>query len=213
MVKVLVVPRVDGWYRARAPQTVFLVWDGEQAGAGGLGYVHPPGCQVHWDGKGSKFRCPCHGGVYDATGKVLEGPPPRPLDTLEARIDTARRHGAGAAVIGRLIDWLDERTGLRTHSRGPARRAAAAGHRLVLHARQRAARAPRRPAPDRRLPHALLRADPGSRLRQRSLHQQHHGGPDRPRPASLRRQLHRRCRGAAHAAGDWVRLVQARRAS
>ena len=89
MVKVLVVPRVDGWYRARAPQTVFLVWDGgKQVRAVSATCTHL-GCQVHWEGKGTRFRCPCHGGVYDATGKVLAGPPPRPLDTLEARIDPA----------------------------------------------------------------------------------------------------------------------------
>jgi Rieske Fe-S protein len=88
-VKVLVVPRVDGWYRARAPQTVFLVWDGSKQVRAVSATCSHLGCQVHWDGKGRRFRCPCHGGVYDATGKVLEGPPPRALDTLEARIDPA----------------------------------------------------------------------------------------------------------------------------
>jgi len=88
-VRVLIVPRVDGWYRERAPQTVFLVWDGKtQVRAMSATCTHL-GCQVNWDGKAERFNCPCHGGVYDATGKVLEGPPPRPLDRLEARIDTA----------------------------------------------------------------------------------------------------------------------------
>ena len=31
------------------------------------------GCQVHWDGEAKKFKCPCHGGVYDANGAVLDG--------------------------------------------------------------------------------------------------------------------------------------------
>jgi len=88
-VRVLVVPRVDGWYRARTPQTVFLVWDGQKAVRAVSATCTHLGCQVHWDGKDGKFRCPCHGGVYDPTGKVLEGPPPRPLDSLEARIDSA----------------------------------------------------------------------------------------------------------------------------
>jgi Rieske Fe-S protein len=26
--------------------------------------------------------------VYDVTGKVVEGPPPRPLNVLDARVDT-----------------------------------------------------------------------------------------------------------------------------
>jgi menaquinol-cytochrome c reductase iron-sulfur subunit len=88
-VRVLIVPRVDGWYRERSPQTVFLVWDGsKQVRALSATCTHL-GCQVHWDSKGTRFRCPCHGGVYDASGKVLEGPPPRPLDGLDARIDPA----------------------------------------------------------------------------------------------------------------------------
>ncbi|MEO7274607.1 MAG: ubiquinol-cytochrome c reductase iron-sulfur subunit [Vicinamibacterales bacterium] len=88
-VRVLVVPRVDGWYRARAPQTVFLVWDGKKEVRAVSATCTHLGCQVHWDAKDTKFRCPCHGGVYAASGAVLEGPPPRPLDSLDARIDTA----------------------------------------------------------------------------------------------------------------------------
>jgi Rieske Fe-S protein len=33
-----------------------------------------------------QFVCPCHGGVYDArTGKVLQGPPPAPLQRIPVR--------------------------------------------------------------------------------------------------------------------------------
>lgn len=87
--RVLVVPRVDGWYRERAPETVFLVWDGDKQVRAMSATCSHLGCQVRWDPKGKHFRCPCHGGVYDATGKVLEGPPPRPLDSLEARVDSS----------------------------------------------------------------------------------------------------------------------------
>ena len=96
----LVVPRVDGWYRERAPQTVFLVWDGDkQVRALSRRPARHLGCQVHWDAKGKKFRCPCHGGVYDVTGKVLEGPPPRPARQPRSAGRHRRRLGAGAAVI------------------------------------------------------------------------------------------------------------------
>jgi quinol---cytochrome c reductase iron-sulfur subunit, bacillus type len=87
--RVLVVPRVDGWYRERAPETVFLVWDGDKQVRAMSATCSHLGCQVRWDPKGKHFRCPCHGGIYDATGKVLEGPPPRPLDSLEARVDSS----------------------------------------------------------------------------------------------------------------------------
>jgi menaquinol-cytochrome c reductase iron-sulfur subunit len=45
------------------------------------------GCRTRYDDATRHFVCPCHGGVYDAEGAVLEGPPPAPLRRLEARID------------------------------------------------------------------------------------------------------------------------------
>ncbi len=95
--RVLSVSRSDGWYRERARQTVFLVWDGsDQVHALSATCTHL-GCQVHWEADTRKFHCPCHGGVYDAEGRVLSGPPPRPLDRVEARLD-----GATDSVLVRL---------------------------------------------------------------------------------------------------------------
>jgi len=84
---VLSVSRVDGWYRARARETVFLVWDGDKNIRAMSATCTHLGCQVQWEAKQKKFRCPCHGGVYAADGTVLEGPPPRPLQTIDARIE------------------------------------------------------------------------------------------------------------------------------
>jgi Rieske Fe-S protein len=33
------------------------------------------GCQVHWEANNDRFFCPCHNGVFNATGKPTEGPP------------------------------------------------------------------------------------------------------------------------------------------
>ena len=33
------------------------------------------GCAVHWEGNNNRFFCPCHNGVFDPSGKPLEGPP------------------------------------------------------------------------------------------------------------------------------------------
>ncbi len=86
--RVLSVSRVDGWYRARARETVFLVWDGEKTIRAMSATCTHLGCQVRWEAKEKKFRCPCHGGVYAADGTVLSGPPPRPLQTIEARLES-----------------------------------------------------------------------------------------------------------------------------
>lgn len=45
------------------------------------------GCAVHWDTGKKEFLCPCHGGVYDIEGKVLAGPPPRPLTRLPVKLE------------------------------------------------------------------------------------------------------------------------------
>jgi len=37
------------------------------------------GCIVAWNAARHDIECPCHAGVFDADGKVVSGPPPRPL--------------------------------------------------------------------------------------------------------------------------------------
>jgi len=45
------------------------------------------GCLVAWDPAKNEFACPCHGGRYDISGNVLEGPPPAPLSRLPYKIE------------------------------------------------------------------------------------------------------------------------------
>jgi cytochrome b6-f complex iron-sulfur subunit len=37
------------------------------------------GCIVGWDAQRRQIACPCHAGFFDVAGKVVSGPPPRPL--------------------------------------------------------------------------------------------------------------------------------------
>lgn len=37
------------------------------------------GCPVTWNSDRNVLLCPCHGGVFDTEGQVVEGPPPAPL--------------------------------------------------------------------------------------------------------------------------------------
>jgi menaquinol-cytochrome c reductase iron-sulfur subunit len=45
------------------------------------------GCPVRWVTAAERFVCPCHGGVYDFQGKVTGGPPVRPLDRFDTRVE------------------------------------------------------------------------------------------------------------------------------
>ena len=44
------------------------------------------GCPVRFVAAAGNFICPCHGGVYDFAGKVIGGPPVRPLDRFQTRV-------------------------------------------------------------------------------------------------------------------------------
>jgi Rieske Fe-S protein len=44
------------------------------------------GCPVRFVEAAGRFICPCHGGVYDFSGRVDGGPPVRPLDRFYTRI-------------------------------------------------------------------------------------------------------------------------------
>ncbi len=44
------------------------------------------GCPVRYVDAAQRFICPCHGGVYDFLGKVVGGPPVRPLDRFATRV-------------------------------------------------------------------------------------------------------------------------------
>ena len=48
------------------------------------------GCPVRYIQASQKFVCPCHGGIYDASGKVAGGPPVRPLDRFYTRVERGR---------------------------------------------------------------------------------------------------------------------------
>jgi nitrite reductase/ring-hydroxylating ferredoxin subunit len=53
------------------------------------------GCPLGWNPEQRLIRCPCHGGAYDVSGKVVEGPPPAPLQRLEAAV------GSGMIFVSR----------------------------------------------------------------------------------------------------------------
>jgi menaquinol-cytochrome c reductase iron-sulfur subunit len=44
-------------------------------------------CTVAWKTEQNGFDCACHISNFDASGKVVSGPSPRPLDALEHRVE------------------------------------------------------------------------------------------------------------------------------
>jgi Rieske Fe-S protein len=86
----LTVSRLDGFREVIQRKTIFLVKTADAQVAAIDSTCTHLGCLVAWDAEAQVFRCPCHGGIYDRSGAVKDGPPPMPLSKIATRIDGER---------------------------------------------------------------------------------------------------------------------------
>jgi len=80
----------DGYLESRSQKAIWAVKQPD-----GQVKVFSPmcthlGCGYHWDGDEKRFKCPCHGSMFDIEGHVLAGPAPRPLDLLPSKVENGR---------------------------------------------------------------------------------------------------------------------------
>ena len=45
------------------------------------------GCRIKHSTEQNRYLCPCHGGVFDEDGKVVSGPPPKPLEQHPTKVE------------------------------------------------------------------------------------------------------------------------------
>lgn len=79
------VPVIDGYHIVDRKYTIFLRRYEDRIVAFDPACTHL-GCRVAWVGDKNRYLCPCHGGVFDADGKVVSGPPPKPLIEYPVRV-------------------------------------------------------------------------------------------------------------------------------
>lgn len=80
-------PVVDGWVRENAPVGIYVVRTSETDVLVFDPHCTHLGCPLAWSPGSRSFVCPCHGGSFDADGRVIGGPPPRPMIRYEVRIE------------------------------------------------------------------------------------------------------------------------------
>ena len=80
------IARSDGATEIIDRRMIYLVREGDMVRALDSTCTHL-GCRTRFNPESRRIECPCHGGLYDATGKVVGGPPPSPLQTLATRVD------------------------------------------------------------------------------------------------------------------------------
>jgi len=79
----------DGWMKTKVTRYAFVVRRPE-----GLSVFSPVcthlGCSVGWNEEQKNFLCPCHGGAYNPEGRVIAGPPPKPLTQFQAKVEEGK---------------------------------------------------------------------------------------------------------------------------
>jgi menaquinol-cytochrome c reductase iron-sulfur subunit len=76
-----------GWIEAQEELSAYVLTEDGQTFAAISNVCTHLGCRVRWIADKKSFYCPCHNGVFDKDGKVVSGPPPRPLDRFESRVE------------------------------------------------------------------------------------------------------------------------------
>jgi len=85
--KTITLEHRDAW-QTTSSQTAVYVLPAKDGVLRVLSPVCPHlGCSVQWQDAQGKFICPCHSGSFSADGERLGGPPPRSMDSLEAKVE------------------------------------------------------------------------------------------------------------------------------
>ena len=91
------VPRAGGWTRPQGRQGARVrhaVWVRRGRGDRDVTILSSTcphlGCPVNWRPDPAQFFCPCHGGIFDADGRPVAGPPPCAMDPVDFEVRAGR---------------------------------------------------------------------------------------------------------------------------
>ena len=81
------IDRTTGWVTQTEETGVYVYTDNGRDYVALSNVCTHLGCRVRWVDKQQAFFCPCHNGVFSKTGQVLDGPPPKPLESFDVRVE------------------------------------------------------------------------------------------------------------------------------
>lgn len=87
---VLEYEQKDGWLAATTRSLAYVKQPKEGQVIAISATCSHLGCIVTWDEEQKIFKCPCHNGRYDAQGRVISGPPPRPLKRHRTKMEDGK---------------------------------------------------------------------------------------------------------------------------
>jgi Rieske Fe-S protein len=81
----------DGWVESTQTGVAYAVLVGDTDKVRVLSNVCTHlSCRVKWITEKNGYFCPCHDGLFGLQGEVLAGPPPRPLDEFESKVENGQ---------------------------------------------------------------------------------------------------------------------------
>ncbi len=81
------VEQQTGWITNEQELSVYVLTDNGRDYVAMSNICTHLGCRVRWVTGRNQFFCPCHNGVFDKEGLVVSGPPPRPLNRYEVKVE------------------------------------------------------------------------------------------------------------------------------
>ena len=79
--------KVNGWERTAVNYGLFVVRKSESDVRVFSDICTHLGCRVNWHPDIQHYISPCHDGHFDIMGKNVSGPPPRPLDEFNIKVE------------------------------------------------------------------------------------------------------------------------------
>lgn len=76
-----------GWINAEEEFSVYVLTENGQDFVAMSNICTHLGCRIRWIPNEEGFFCPCHNAVFSKDGSVVAGPPPRPLDRFETKVE------------------------------------------------------------------------------------------------------------------------------
>lgn len=76
-----------GWIKTESEISAFVLTENGQDYIAMSNVCTHLGCRVRWIEEQDGFFCPCHNATFSRDGQVTGGPPPRPLDRLESKVE------------------------------------------------------------------------------------------------------------------------------
>jgi menaquinol-cytochrome c reductase iron-sulfur subunit len=82
--------KINGWEKSSQSYGAFVLLKGEGEVTVFSDVCTHLSCRLSWDEENQEFYCPCHAAFFNRNGEVISGPPPRPMDRYETRLENGQ---------------------------------------------------------------------------------------------------------------------------